>query len=59
MSSIPQHDGSLVGVINCPDCGPDQPARVLVRGEDHRAVMVCCLGCDRFFRAEDVAWRER
>jgi hypothetical protein len=46
-----------IGTIDCPNCGRAQLARVLIRDEEGQPTGVCCLGCEAFFPAEDVAWR--
>jgi hypothetical protein len=44
--------------IDCPDWGRGQRVRVLVWDESGRPAVVGCLGCEQFFQAEDVGWRE-
>jgi hypothetical protein len=48
-----------IGKIDCPDCGQRRRARVLIRDEEGRPALVCCLGCDRFFPPDDVDWLEK
>jgi hypothetical protein len=55
----PSQRGSEIGVIDCPDCGPDRRGRILIRDDSGRPAMVVCLGCEQFFPAERVAWREK
>jgi hypothetical protein len=43
--------------IDCPECGQGRLARVLLWDDDGDPALVCCLGCEAFFPAEDVAWR--
>jgi hypothetical protein len=43
--------------IECPTCGPDMPARLVIRESATRGTIAACLGCRRLYTVEEVDTR--
>lgn len=55
MNAIPEvHDPLCEGHVDCPQCGVDQCAKVVVARSDGTADTVMCLTCFRVIGVKDV-----
>jgi hypothetical protein len=43
--------------IDCPNCGPGMPARLVIRGSATSGTIAACLGCRRLYPVEEAETR--
>ncbi len=54
----PLQGGPDLGVIDCPNCGVERRGRLLLRDDQGRPAVVCCLACRQLFHGDVVGWRK-